>query len=319
MIQSDYRAAVPVFEEALGIFRELEDDRHAVFALCELARALSSQDELDRAQQVGEEALAMSETAADDRAASAALDTLAMIAGYRGQNAQAQALSERSLALRRSLGDPHLIATSANTLGLSAMRAGNLDTAERAFEECLRLARELGEKVLTAAALCALGEIALTRAEPALAAERLLEAFRLYHELGDERDCAECLHVLGGVAAAQGRARDAVRLWGAAEALRSRRLAAFTPEEKAVDRRFSSAVAGELSPTSLPAPVRKVARWTSSAWRRSHSTWRKRPSRVRLHQTAPTDEEGTMSYDGKGQADELPFRFEGEPEFEGEG
>ena len=251
MIQSDYRAAVPVFEEALGIFRELEDDRHAVFALCELARALSSQEELDRAQRVGEEALAMSETAADDRAASAAFDTLAMIAGYRGQNEQAQALSERSLALRRSLGDPHLIATSANTLGLSAMRAGNLDTAEHAFEECLRLARELGEKVLTAAALCALGEIALSRGEPALAADRLLEAFKLYHELGDERDCAECLHVLGGVAAAQGRARDAARFWGAAEALRSRRLAAFTPEEKAVDRRFSSAVADELGPDEL--------------------------------------------------------------------
>ena len=263
MIQSDYRAAVPVFEEALGIFRELEDDRHAVFALCELARALSSQEELDRAQRVGEEALAMSETAADDRAASAAFDTLAMIAGYRGQNEQAQALSERSLALRRSLGDPHLIATSANTLGLSAeCGAGNLDTAEHAFEECLRLARELGEKVLTAAALCALGEIALSRGEPALAADRLLEAFKLYHELGDERDCAECLHVLGGVAAAQGRARDAARFWGAAEALRSRRLAAFTPEEKAVDRRFSSAVADELGPDELArAPVgRSLAR-----------------------------------------------------------
>jgi predicted ATPase/class 3 adenylate cyclase len=246
MMQSDYPAAVPALEEALGLFRELGDDRHSVFALCELARALSSQEELDRAQQAGEEALAIAESAADERAASAALDTLAMIAGYRGQSEQAQALSERSLALRRSLGDPHLIATSANTLGLAAMRVGDLDTAERAFEECLQLARELGEKVLTAAAQCALGEIALSRGVPAAAAERLLEALKLYHELGDERDCAECLHVLGGVAAAQGLALDAARLWGAAEALRERRAAAFTPEEKVVDQRFSSAVAAEL-------------------------------------------------------------------------
>jgi predicted ATPase/DNA-binding SARP family transcriptional activator len=251
MIQSDYRAAVPVFEEALDIFRELEDDRHAVFALCELARALSSQEEFDRAQRVGEEALAMAETAGDDRAASAALDTLAMLAGYRGQNDQAQTLSERSLILRRSLGDPHLIATSANTLGLSAMRVGDLDTAERAFEECLGLAREIGEKVLTAAALCALGEIALSRGEPPLAAERLLEAFRLYHELGDDRDCAECLHALGGVAAVQGHALDAARLWGAAEALRARRAVALTPEEKMVDERFSAAVADELGAERL--------------------------------------------------------------------
>jgi hypothetical protein len=39
MMQSDYPAAVPALEEALGIFRELRDDRHSVFALCELARA----------------------------------------------------------------------------------------------------------------------------------------------------------------------------------------------------------------------------------------------------------------------------------------
>jgi predicted ATPase/class 3 adenylate cyclase len=246
MMQSDYPAAVPVLEEALVIFRELHDDRHSVFALCELARALSSQEELDLAQRTGEEALVIAETAGDERAASAALDTLAMIAGYRGQNEQAQALSERSLALRRSLGDQHLVATSANTLGLAALRVGDLDTAERAFEECLQLARELGEKVLTAAALCALGEIALSREVPALASERLLEALKLYHELGDERDCAECLHALGGVAAAQEMPLDAARLWGAAEVLRERPGAALTPEEKAVDRRFATGVAADL-------------------------------------------------------------------------
>jgi predicted ATPase/class 3 adenylate cyclase len=251
MMQSDYPAAVPALEEALGIFRELRDDRHSVFALCELARALSSQEELDRAQRTGEEALAIAETAADERAASAALDTLAMIAGYRGQNGQAKLLSERSLALRRTLGDPLLVATSANTLGLAALRVGDLDTAERAFEECLHLARELGEKVLTAAALCALGEIALGRELPVVAAEPLLEALKLYHELGDERDCAECLHALGGVAAAQGVPLDAARLWGAAEGLRERPGAGLTPEERAVDQRFASAVAVDLGAEEL--------------------------------------------------------------------
>jgi non-specific serine/threonine protein kinase len=251
MMQSDYRAAVPALEEALHLFRELHDDRYSVFALCELARALTSQDELDRARRAGEEALSIAEGAADERAASAALDTLAMIAGYRGQRGQAQTLSERSLALRRSLGDPLLIAASANTLGLAAMRAADLDTAESAFEECLQLARELGEKVLTAAALCALGEIALSRDLPEAAAERLLHALALYRELGDERDCAECLCALGGVAAAQGRPLDAARLWGGADGLRERLGAAVTPDEKAIEERFSPAVAAELGARQL--------------------------------------------------------------------
>jgi predicted ATPase/class 3 adenylate cyclase len=246
MMQSDYPAAVPALEEALGLFRELNDNRNAVFALCELARALSSQDELDRARRAGEEALSIAESAADDRAASAALDTLAMISGYRGQHEQAQALSERSLALRRALGDPFLVASSANTLGLAAMRAGDLGTAESAFEECLQLARELGEKVLTAAALCALGEMALSRDLPAAAAERLVDALAIYRELDGDRDSAECIHALGGVAAAEGQRVGAARLWGAAEALRERSGAALTPEEKAVDQRFLPLVRDEL-------------------------------------------------------------------------
>ncbi len=251
MAQSDFRAAVPALEEALALFRRLGDDRHAVFALCELARALCSQDELDRAEQAGEDALAVAERAGDNRAASAALDTLAMVAGYRGLHARAQALSERSLHLRRSLGDAILITSSTNTLGLAAMRAGDLDTAERAFTECLGLARGLGERVYVAAALCALGEIALGRDLPEVAAERLLEAHSLYRELGDDRIRAECLQGLGGAAAALGRPLDAVRLWGAADVLRERSGAVMTPEEKELDRRFAPLVAAQGEPEPL--------------------------------------------------------------------
>ena len=175
--------------------------------------------------------------------ARAALDTLAMVAGYSERHQLAQEYSERSLALRRSLGDAILITSSTNTLGMAAMRAGDLDTAERAFTECLALARRVGEQLYVAAALCALGEIALSRDQPEVARDRLVEALSLYGELGDERLRAECLHALVGVAAADGRARDAARLWGAADALRQRSGAVPTPEEKAVDERFGAAVA----------------------------------------------------------------------------
>ena len=47
----------PGVRRGAGHLRELDDDRHAVFALCELARALSSQEEFDRAQRVGRKPL----------------------------------------------------------------------------------------------------------------------------------------------------------------------------------------------------------------------------------------------------------------------
>ncbi|MEO5634337.1 BTAD domain-containing putative transcriptional regulator [Gaiella sp.] len=243
MAQSDYPAAIPALEEALALFRELGDSRHAVFALCEIARALSSRDDVDQAYQAGQDALELAESSGDDRACSAALDTLAMVAGYSERHQLAQEYSERSLALRRSLGDAILITSSTNTLGMAAMRAGDLNTAERAFTECLELARRLGEQLYVAGALCALGEIALSRELPNIACERLVEALSLFRELGDERVCAECLHALGGAAAARGRPLDAARLWGAAGALRERSGAVPTPEEKAVDERYGAAVA----------------------------------------------------------------------------
>ena len=46
--------AIPALEEALALFRELGDSRHAVFALCEIARALSSRDELEQAYEAGQ-------------------------------------------------------------------------------------------------------------------------------------------------------------------------------------------------------------------------------------------------------------------------
>ena len=251
MAQSDYPAAIPALEEALMLFRELGDDRHAVFALCEIARALSSRDELDEAYDVGQDALQLAESIGDDRACSAALDTLAMVAGYSERHPLAQEYSERSLALRRSLGDAILITSSTNTLGMAAMRAGDLDTAEGAFTECLELARGLGEQVYVAGALCGLGEIALSRDLPETAGERLVEALGLFRELGDERVCAECLHALGGVAAARGRTLDAARLWGAADALRERSGAVMTPEERAVDERYGAAVARAEEPEAL--------------------------------------------------------------------
>ena len=202
MAQSDYRAAVPALEEALAIFHELGDDRHAVFALCELARALSSRDELERPIRQGRMRLRSQRASATNGRPPRRSTRLRWSPTTAATTSARQDYSERSLALRRVLGDAILITSSTNTLGLTAMRAGDLDAAERAFTECLELARGLGENVYVAAALCALGEIALSQDLPELAAERLLEALSLYRELGDERVSAECLHALGGVAAA---------------------------------------------------------------------------------------------------------------------
>jgi tetratricopeptide (TPR) repeat protein len=135
------------------------------------------------------------------------------------------------------------------------MRAGDLDVAARAFDECLELSTALGDEVHTAAALCGLGEVALALGRFDVAAERLVHALRLYRERNDERDSAECLLALGGVAAGQGKAPEALRLWRAADEIRSRLGATLTPDEKRIEERFLPAVLAELGETVKGLPM----------------------------------------------------------------
>ena len=246
MAQSDFDSAAPLLEEALGLFRELGQTSDVVFSLAELGWIALQREDFGRASEFCEESLAVAREVGDPRTVSGALNTLAGVAAAQGDHARARQLSEEALSLRRLLGDPLLIANAAYNLGAAAFREGDLARAESALGECLRLARDLGDAIHTAAALCALGQIALERGEGPLADPLLRESLTLYVELADERACAECIHALGGAAAASGDAATAVRLWGAAEALRARLGASLVPAELSIDARYVALVMEQL-------------------------------------------------------------------------
>jgi tetratricopeptide (TPR) repeat protein len=251
MAQSDYAAAAPQLEEALGLFRGHGDATNAVFALCELSLAKVRQGEAAHAEALADEALRAARRLDEPRTVSAAINNLGNVYNELERFGAARELFGESLALRRGLGDSLLIANTANNLGFAAMRDGDLTAAEAAFTECPSLARRLGDTVHTASATLALGEIALATGDPHRAADLLREALVLYESLGDDRTRAECLHALGGVAAAEGRSLDAVRLWGAADGLRERLGAGPTSEERAVERQFWAQVAAALDEEEL--------------------------------------------------------------------
>ena len=235
--QSDWEAAVPPLEEALGLFREQRRGRELVFALAELGFVVLRRGDAERAEALCEEALAVASTLEDPRATSGALNILVEVAQAQGDRERALALAEEAVALRRTLGDEMLVADSTYRLGVAAFEFGDLDRAEDAFETSLELAVDLGDALYRAANLCMLGTISVLRDELMPASSRLRESLSIYTELEDRRSTAECLCALGAYAAAAGRPEEAARLWGGADSARGENPLEYA--EPVIEARFT--------------------------------------------------------------------------------
>lgn len=218
--QDDHKAEIPLLEEALALFRELERPEEAAFVLGELGWIALQQGERGRAEELCDEALAIARETGDAGTISGQLNYLADTYSAQGDHRRALAAHEEALELRRTLDDPMLVTNSTYNLGIAAFENGEIARARRAFEETHMLARDLGDIIHTAAADFMLAELDLLARDVEQAERRILGCLAVYTELENARSRAECLVVLGGVAVAKGAFEEAARLFGAADRLR---------------------------------------------------------------------------------------------------
>jgi predicted ATPase/class 3 adenylate cyclase len=242
--QSDWDAAVPMLEEALGFFRTRDRRRETIFALSELGFIALRRGESEQAAALCDEALGLARDLGDARATSGVLAILIDVARTRGEHERALAYATETVELRRALGDPLAMADATYHLGVAAFGADDPERAESAFEETLALAQALGDSLYTAASLCMLGTMGLLRDDLENVLSRLEESLAIYAVLADDRSIAECLCALGGYAAATGRAEQAARLWGAADAARGSRPLEYA--EPRIEARFTPVLVESL-------------------------------------------------------------------------
>jgi tetratricopeptide (TPR) repeat protein len=194
--QSDFAAARTEFEASLAIRRELGDVPGVATCLTELG------------------------VLADDE----------------GDYASAVSLHEQSLALRRQLDDPPRIAASLNNLGAAiahrAMVASVHDRgtvqehqagyalARRLLEEGLAIRGAHHDLQWIAGSLMNLGYLTDCQGEDATAWSAYEQGLAISRELGDRESIGWALEGLSMLAAAQGHAARALRLGGAAAAVR---------------------------------------------------------------------------------------------------
>ncbi len=148
------------------------------------------------------------------------LSNLAMACIFSGELDLARAHLEESLHVGRRAGAKRSVAGTLWVLGLVAYFAGDLDEAEERASASLKLSEEVGDRKLAAFLEAALGVVALERGRFEEARGRLGMGLKMSVEMGDRLNTALILEALSRLATATSAWSVALKLGGAAAAIR---------------------------------------------------------------------------------------------------
>lgn len=229
--RGQFSQALSWFDEARSGFTQLNDKEGVGKVLHSLGTLYAQQGDYSSAIGYYEQSMDIRLGLGDQINIANLLNNLGILARYEGEFAKARQLQEQSLSIRRSLGNRAGIAVSLNNLSMLARDQGDDVTAIAFLEEALVIFRELGSKWETANCLSGLGELALKQGDILKAADYLRESMRTNQTLGDRRAIANLLEYFAGLASIQSQPWRAVRLVGAASALRQEIGAPISPTD----------------------------------------------------------------------------------------
>lgn len=148
------------------------------------------------------------------------LNNLGILARRRGDYGLARELGEECLALRRTLNDRWGIAYSLNNLGNVGLSQSDYAYARACFEEALVIQRQIGDRWAIANLLTDLGRVVRDQGDLPAARTLLRESLKHNRDLNDRVALAYVLEALAWLSALENQPTQALRLAGAAAALR---------------------------------------------------------------------------------------------------
>jgi predicted ATPase/class 3 adenylate cyclase/Tfp pilus assembly protein PilF len=253
--RGDYEQARALLEEGLALGREQGMASKADLAplLNTLGTVTVNQGDYQRAQMFYEECLALQREWGDQVGIAHVLNNLGVVVSNQGDYEQAQTFLEESLARFRELGIKWGIAYALGNLGRAALCLGDYARATTQIEESLALCQELGDRDGVAECLARLGGVAAAQSDAERAVALYRESLSLYQQVGDKPGVAECLKELAKVTGKLGQPVHAVRLFGAAEALREALKGSLLPDERISYERSVAEARARLDETTFAA------------------------------------------------------------------
>jgi len=231
--QGDYTAADELVRESLEIARQLDDGQGVAVSLNALAVLTQDRGDIAAAQALFEASLEVWRELGDSKDVARALSNLANVTTMQGDHERAKSLYGECLAIFQGLGDRTGVAWSLNSQGDVAHDRGDAATAREFYGQALAIFRDLGDNWGIAGTLADLGNMARLERDFSAAHALYRESLKLFQELEHKRGIARLLECFASAAAAQSHSERALRLAGAAAALRQKIGAPLTPAERA--------------------------------------------------------------------------------------
>jgi tetratricopeptide (TPR) repeat protein len=175
----------------------------------------------ERAAGYWEEALAALRALEDHQAITSLLGNLGALALLARNIDQAFAYHREAIALSRRIDD-----FGGTTRGLinyagALYESGDYSEAASIFEESLERCRRTGDRMAESVVLYNLGKIAELRDDPALTETRFAESLALFHAARNLPGVAACLERIATLISLRGDVPRAIRLFGAADTIRT--------------------------------------------------------------------------------------------------
>lgn len=228
-VKNNYKVARRLLEEAHTLYQEYNDLQKISSAQNELAQIAIAQCNYTEAISLLEEVLASYKASGEQYSTAYPLFHMAR-ALFLSQidPIKAHTLAEQTLTLFRATGNRRLAGYTLDLLG-QILSMEQTNEASAMLKEGLEIFKSLNERFGIAEASLALAEIAASRDDHKAAQAFYQQSSKLLKELGERESAATFLESHGNYLAAQGDARQAVRLWGAAAATRSAIVAPMPP------------------------------------------------------------------------------------------
>ncbi|HEY3365908.1 MAG TPA: tetratricopeptide repeat protein [Symbiobacteriaceae bacterium] len=220
--QGDYDEAGALCQEALGIARELGDERVSAEMLDTLGAVALEQGDTERALALFEESQTRWRDLDDQGSLASTLNNLATLLGRQGEYSRAVTLFDEALSLGLRLGDRQQVAWVLNNLGFMLIDRDDHERARALLEEALTISRQLGDKRGVARSLQGRGTLAGLQGDFTEATALLQEGLSLDWGLMNKRAMVTAIESLARFSGAQGQMEQAARLFGTADHVRDR-------------------------------------------------------------------------------------------------
>jgi DNA-binding CsgD family transcriptional regulator/tetratricopeptide (TPR) repeat protein len=243
--QNEFVEAQTHLEQALALFRQVDDQMGVADALHWLGHLALGQGDYGRSRAIFQDSYTRLKDFGDQVSLTLLLSDLGLVSYLQEDYAMARAYSDQGMALCRKIGSKFGMAKTLNLLGDLARCEGDNESADALYQDSLSLFKELGSSQITAT-LHNLAHVRLSQGDGVQAVKLFSQASNEFRELGDEKGVTDCVMGLAGVAIQMGQPEKGTRLFGACEKIKQENGTTWWPANRIAYKRYLSRLHDQL-------------------------------------------------------------------------